>query len=130
MSTLGRPPVESPVGYLSIREAMTARDVSYAVVYGAVQRGEVRGYRNERGEILLDSRDVHKIVKREAQPPAQRDRVHVYLTPDAERYARWEAAASRYGETVSAMAYRVMDALAARIVRRKARKARRKARRS
>lgn len=117
------------MGYLSIRETMAARDVSYAVVYRAIRHADVRFMRNQSGEILIYKRDVHKILKREATPPAERDRVHVYLTPDPERYERWEAAASRYGETVAMMAYRVMDALAERVAKRKARKAKRKARR-
>lgn len=103
----GRPAFIAPDGWVTIQDAADRRGVSYSVVYRHVKQDEVHWKQLANGVILVDENDLKYIAKHE--PPADRDRIPVQLSPNPRRHKAWTRAARKAGVTVTEFAYRLLD---------------------
>lgn len=106
---VGRPAAVSPSGYVTISEAMERTGCSYPVVYRHVRDKLVRFIRDpgNGSVIFIRSEDLGRIKKHE--PPPDRPRVPVQLSPVVERHRAWARVAKTRKTSVTGLAYELLD---------------------
>lgn len=107
-SSVGRPISTPPKGFVSVSTAAERRNVSYSVAYRHVKNNEVRWQQDRQSGVLyIDERDLPKISKHE--PPKDRVRIVVQLSPTPKRHKAWRDVAKRQDMTVTELAYQLLD---------------------
>lgn len=106
-TAVGRPSIVAPKGFVSVADAAARRGVSYSVAYRHVKSGAVRSQQEPSGVLLVDERDLALISKHE--PPKDRERIAVQLSPTPKRHRAWATLARASQMTVTELAYRLLD---------------------